>query len=141
MNSCPKSVGKKIFIGAICICVLVLIFGIGHHYGCLDEAKGNATFNAKVLTDIYDHLESNDLEKAKSKLRFLIYGNVMIHDLIFRLPIATNSVSVRLWTHAREIAREEATNVVPFSEQSVINQVNDFIKTNKTTNTNAMKNP
>ena len=141
MNSNLKSVGNKIFIGAICVCILIVVFGVGHYFGQLAEEKGNATFYANILTDLYDRLEANHLEEAKSKLRFLIYGNVMTHDQVFKLPIDTNSVSVRLWTDARKIARDEQTNVVPISEKILMDEINNFMKTNRIAKTNSATNP
>ena len=131
MAPITKSARKFLLLGIISICVIGTAFGLGHHYGLSTEAKGNSVFNVIVLTDIYEHLETNDLNMARNRLRFMITGNVMIHDQIFGQSIPTDSVSIRRWTHAREIAREEQTNLVPVSE--LINKLNEYSKTNKAT--------
>jgi len=125
----------------MCIYVLILAFGVGHYYGHLAERKDNANYNVIVLTHAYELLESNELEKAKSQLRFMIFENVMTYDRQFGSPIATSPVSTHLWTHAREITRQEQTNVVPISEKILTDEVNNFMKTNRIANTNVVKNP
>jgi hypothetical protein len=141
MNSHPKSIGKRIFTWAIFIFVFILAFGVGHYYGRLAERKDNANYNVIVLTDTYELLESNDLERVKGRLRFMIFENVMTYDRQFGSPIATNPVSTHLWTHAREITRQEQTNVVPISEKILTDEVNNFMKTNRIAKTNPVTNP
>jgi uncharacterized membrane protein len=137
MNSYQKSVGKIIFILVIFICIFPSIFGIGHYYGRLAERKENTSYNVLALTDTYAFLESNDLEKVKSRLRFMIFENVMTYDQQFGQSINTNSFITHIWNYAHEIAREEQTNVVPISEKTLTDELNNFMKTNRVAKTNS----
>ncbi len=141
MNSHPKSIVKRIFTWALYIIVTILTFGAGHYYGRLAERKYNANYNVTVLTHTYELLESNDLERVKGRLRFMIFENVMTCDQQFGSPIATNPVSTQLWTHARDITRQELTNVFPISRKILTDEVNNSMKTNRIAKTNPVTNP
>ena len=117
-------------IGGGLILLAAGYFG-GYTRGHRAAMRGEVVFDLRHGLTLYRLEQRGDTNQLESKLRFSIYAYSDYYDQHFGSEPVPNYLAKDL-AEARTMASQERTNVVHFTKDSLIRQVNEEIKTNET---------